>query len=130
MYQGHISGTLYGMLMNMPTAETPQPYALNIGQRMDRLGLGQGEMAELAGVDREAVTRARAGRAQAKTVAKIQAALTRLEKETGADDPSGVIATITLPDGPSVTFAGASPEEAAVAAARFLETRRKTPPPR
>lgn len=98
------------------------PRALRLKQRMDRLGMGNREMARVSGVSRNTVASARAGKAQSATYGKLERALETIETETGADIPDEAVAVIELPDGTTVTFRGVSAEEAARFAAEFLAT--------
>jgi transcriptional regulator with XRE-family HTH domain len=117
------------LLWGMVTSVTIQggsdkpPRALRLAQRMDRLGLGNRELARLSGMSRNTIAAARTGASSATTYGKLEKALDDFERETGADQPDESVAVVELADGTRVTFRGVSAEEAARFAAEFLAHR-------
>jgi len=111
----------YGDPMDEPSARS-----LRLMQRMDRLGISARDLAKYAGVDRASVASARNGSARPATFGQLEAALDRLEHETGVDlvaaGGPATTSTLTMPDGTRVTFEG-DPAGVAVAVATFLAQR-------
>ena len=93
---------------------------MEIKERIERLGITQQELADVAGVSRGALHRVLTGeKVRGSTVVVIAKALDRLERpaETTA---AATVSTIDLGDGRTVTFEG-SPEGVAEAALRLLQ---------